>query len=137
MTQTALAFALVAMLAWGLWAVFADFATRSLAPEVAMVVSYVAGIGVAVVYVLAQGQRPAFSSVGVGYAALGGLFSGIGAISYYVALQRGSAGVATTVTALYFVVAAVLGVLFLGDSLTTRDAAGIALAVGAVALLST
>lgn len=137
MTRTALAFALVAMVAWGLWAVFADFATRSLAPEVAMVVSYVAGIGVAVVYVLAQGQRPAFSSVGVGYATLGGLFSGIGAISYYVALQRGSAGVATTVTALYFVVAAVLGVLFLGDSLTTRDAAGIALAVGAVALLST
>ncbi|NEU58326.1 EamA family transporter [Halorussus sp. MSC15.2] len=137
MTRTAIAFALVAMVAWGLWAVFADFATRSLAPEVAMVVSYVAGIGVAVVYVLAQGQRPALSTVGVGYAVLGGLFSGIGAISYYVALQRGSAGVATTVTALYFVVAAVLGVLFLGDSLTTRDAAGIALAVGAVALLST
>lgn len=137
MARTALAFALVAMVAWGLWAIFADVATRTLAPEVAMVVSYVAGVGVAVVYVLAQGSTPSVTTAGIGYAAVGGLFSGVGAISYYVALRRGTAAVATTVTALYFVVAAVLGVLFLGDSVSTRDVAGIALAVGAVVLLST
>lgn len=137
MTRTALTFALVGMVAWGLWAVFAELATESLAPEVAMVVSYVAAVGVAVAYVLAQGYDPALTTAGVGYAAAGGLFSGVGAISYYVALRRGATSVATTVTALYFVVAAVLGVAFLGDSLSMRDVAGIALAVGAVALLST
>jgi uncharacterized membrane protein len=136
-TRTALAFALVAMVAWGLWAVFAELATESLAPEIAMIVSYVAGVGVAVAYVLAQGYDPGLTTAGVGYALAGGLFSGVGAISYYVALRRGTAGVATTVTALYFVVAAVLGVLFLGESVSARDAAGIALAVGAVVLLST
>ncbi|WP_137286276.1 EamA family transporter [Halorussus salinisoli] len=137
MTRTALEFALVAMVAWGIWAVFAEFATRSLAPAVAMVVSYVAGIGVAVAYVLGQGHNPDLSTVGVGYAVAGGLFSGVGAISYYVALRKGATAVATTVTALYFVVAAVLGVVFLGESVSARDVAGIALAVGAVVLLST
>ncbi|GAA5059491.1 hypothetical protein GCM10025751_43540 [Haladaptatus pallidirubidus] len=40
-------------------------------------------------------------------------------------------------TALYFVVAAVLGVVFLGESVSVRDMAGIGLAIGAVALLAT
>lgn len=125
------------MLSWGVWAVFAELATRTLEPELAMVISYVAGITVAVAYILAQGLSPTVSEVGVGYAVAGGLFSGVGAVSYYAALQRGTAAVATTVTALYFVVAAVLGVVFLGESVDLRDVAGIALAVGAVALLST
>lgn len=125
------------MVSWGFWAVFAKLATRTLEPEVAMVVSYVAGITVAVAYILSQGLSPTVSGVGVGYAVAGGLFSGVGAVSYYAALQRGTAAVATTVTALYFVVAAILGVMFLGESVDLRDMAGIALAVGAVALLST
>ena len=137
MSRTALAFAGTAMVSWGLWAVFAELATRTLEPEVAMVVSYVAGITIAVAYILSQGLSPTISEVGVGYAVAGGLFSGIGAVSYYAALQRGTASVATTVTALYFVVAAILGVVFLGESVDLRDVAGIALAVGAVALLST
>ena len=137
MSRTALAFAGAAMVSWGFWAVFAELATRTLEPEVAMVVSYVAGITVAIAYILSQGLSPTVSEVGVGYAVAGGLFSGVGAVSYYAALQRGTAAVATTVTALYFVIAAILGVVFLGESVDLRDAAGIALAVGAVALLST
>lgn len=137
MTRTAFSFALVGMLAWGLWAVFAKFAARLLAPEVAMVVSYLTGVGVAVVYVLSQGISPDLSRLGIGYAMAGGLFSGIGAISYYAALRHGTAAMATTVTALYFVVAALLGVIFLGETVSLRDAVGIAFAVGAVVLIST
>jgi len=137
MARTALAFALVGMVAWGFWAVFAKFASRILAPEVAMVVSYVAAVGLAVAYVLARGIPLELTTAGAAYAVAGGLFSGVGAISYYAALRHGSAAVATTVTALYFVVAAVVGVVALGETVTVRDAAGIALAVGAVVLLST
>lgn len=136
MARTALLFAVVGMVTWGLWAVFAEFATRTLAPEVAMVLSYVAGITVAVGYILAQGTTPNLSGAGVGYAVAGGLFSGIGAVSYYSALESGRSSVATTVTALYFVVAAAIGVVFLGETVDLRDVAGIVLAVGAVVLLS-
>ena len=57
MVRTATNFALVGMLAWGAWALFADFATRSLAPEVAMAISYVVGVGVAIVYIAVQSIR--------------------------------------------------------------------------------
>jgi uncharacterized membrane protein len=137
MSRTALAFAGVGMVAWGFWAVFAKFAARALAPEVAMVFSYLTGVTVAVVYLVSKGITPQLTTAGVGYAVAGGLFSGVGAISYYAALRHGTAAIATTVTALYFVVAAIIGVVFLGESVSVRDVAGIALAIGAVVLFST
>ena len=137
MVRTAIYFALVGMLAWGVWALFADFATRSLAPEVAMAISYIVGVGVAIAYIIVQTDPVSLSESGVAFAVAGGLFSGIGSISYYAALQRGDTATATTVTALYFVVAAVLGVLFLGDSVDMQDWVGVGLAIGAVFLLAT
>lgn len=124
------------MVSWGVWAVFAEFATETLAPEVAMGVSYVAGVSVAVGYIVAQGYTPTLSGAGVGYAVAGGLASGVGSIAYYAALQRGSTALPTTVTGLYFVVAAGIGIALLGEPVDARDLAGIALAVGAVVLLS-
>jgi drug/metabolite transporter (DMT)-like permease len=44
--------------------------------------------------------------------------------------------VVSTVTALYFVVAVLLGVLLLGESFSATKALGVALAIGAVVLLS-
>ena len=129
--------ALIGALAWGFWAFFADLATRSMAPEAAMVVSYTVGIGVAGLYILYRGTSVLGNDpTALGLAALAGVASGIGAVAYYAALQAGAAGIATTITALYFVVAAVLGIAFLGDSLNATDVAGIGLAVVAVVLLS-
>lgn len=137
MVRTTLLLAGLGMVSWGVWAMFADLATRTLEPEVAMVVSYVGAVAIAVLYIGSQGLSPTVSGVGVGYALAGGLFSGVGAISYYAALQHGNATVATTITALYFVVAGILAVVFLGESVDVRDLAGVALAVGAVTLFST
>ncbi|WP_123622692.1 EamA family transporter [Halorubrum sp. CSM-61] len=129
--------ALLGAVAWGFWAVLADVATRSMAPEAAMIVSYTVGIGVAGLYVLHRGTTVLGNDpTAIGIAALAGVASGIGAVSYYAALQAGASGVATTVTALYFVVAAVLGVAVLGESLALSDAAGIGAAVVAVLLIA-
>jgi len=129
--------ALIGAVAWGVWAVLADVATRSMAPEAAMIVSYAVGIGVAVLYVFYRGTAVLGSDPSaVGIAALAGVASGVGAIAYYAALQAGAAGIATTITALYFVVAAALGVVALGDSLAVSDIAGIGAAVVAVVLIA-
>ncbi|MFO8114824.1 MAG: EamA family transporter [Halorubrum sp.] len=129
--------ALLAAVAWGFWAVFADVATRSMAPEAAMIVSYTVGVGVAGLYILHRGTTVFGNDpTAIGIAALAGVASGIGAVAYYAALQAGAAGVATTITALYFVVAAGLGVAVLGDSLAVTDVAGIGAAVVAVALIA-
>lgn len=129
--------ALIGAVAWGFWAVFADVATESMAPEAAMIVSYTVGIGVAGLYVLYRGTSILGNDpTAIGIAGLAGVASGIGAVAYYAALQAGSAGVATTITAMYFVVAAGLGVVVLGESLAVTDVAGIGAAVVAVALIA-
>jgi len=129
--------ALVGAVAWGFWAVFADVATESMAPEAAMIVSYTVGIGVAGLYVLYRGTSILGNDpTAIGIAGLAGVASGVGAVAYYAALQAGSAGVATTITAMYFVVAAGLGVVVLGESLAITDVAGVGAAVLAVALIA-
>ncbi|MDZ5811301.1 EamA family transporter [Halorubrum sp. AD140] len=129
--------ALIGAVAWGFWAVLADVATRSMAPEAAMVVSYTVGIGVAGLYILYRGTTVLGTDpTAIGIAAIAGVASGIGAIAYYAALEAGAAGIATTITALYFVVAAVLGVVFLGDSVAASDVAGVGAAVAAVVLIA-
>lgn len=129
--------ALIGAVMWGFWAMFADIATESMAPEAAMIVSYTVGIGVAGIYVLYRGTSVLGNDpTAIGIAALAGVASGIGAVAYYAALQAGSAGVATTITAMYFVVAAGLGVVVLGESLAVSDVAGIGAAVLAVGLIA-
>lgn len=131
------ALALVGAVAWGFWAFFADLATRSMEPEAAMVVSYSVGIVLAAVYIVARGTEVLASDpTAIGFAAAAGIASGIGAIAYYAALQAGATGVATAVTGLYFVIAAVLGVVFLGDAMDATDVLGIGAAVVAILLLS-
>lgn len=74
-------------------------------------------------------------SVGLFYAALAGVASASGAITLYAALARGDAAIVTTISALYFIVAAVIAVIFLEDSMQMTDAVGILLAGIAIALI--
>jgi transporter family protein len=132
----AVIFALVAMVSWGIWAIFADMATQSLEPEVAMIVSYVVGVAIALGYVLALGKDLSVGGPGLTYAVLAGVFSGIAAVAFYAGLSYGRTGIVTTVSALYFVVAAVLGVLVLGDSMELTDFVGVGFGVLAVVMLA-
>jgi len=136
MLSSPLAWALVAMLAWGVWAVVANVATRSLSPEFAMVVSYATGALLAAGYIGVQPISITLDREGLFFAVLAGAFAGIGTIAFYVGLDRGRTGIVTTVSALYFVVAAVIGVVLLDETLTLRHAAGLGCAVLAVVLLA-
>lgn len=136
MIPTAVLFALLAMVAWGLWAVLANEATQSLAPAVAMIISYAASVVVALGYVAATSGDISVPRIGVGYALAAGVFAGVGAVAFYAGLEAGRTGIVTTISALYFVVAAVVGVLVLGEPLSWHDGVGIVLAAAAVALLA-
>jgi len=135
-SNAALGYGLVAMVAWGAWSVVAEVATDHASPEVAMVVSYATGAAVALGYVLSRPAAVEYSARGLGIAAAAGVFAGVGAVAFYVGLDRGSTGVVTTVSALYFAVAAVLAVLFLNESLSLRTVAGVGTAGVAVWLLA-
>jgi uncharacterized membrane protein len=132
----AVLFGILAMLGWGLWSVLAKLATRSLPPALAMVISYATGALIALGYVSSQRGGFALPTEGVLLAAAAGIFAGIGGVAFYMGLDAGRASIVTTVSALYFVVAAVFGIVILGESLDLADLGGIGFAVVAVVLLA-
>jgi len=136
MVSSTILFAVLAMLAWGVWALLADVATKHIDPVSAMVFSYAASVVVALGYVAARDETLSTVRTGVGVALVAGVFAGIGAVAFYAGLERGRTSVVTTVSALYFVVAAVLGVVVLGESVEATDVAGVGLATAAVVLLA-
>jgi len=136
MASMATMFALLAMVSWGLWAVLANQATQSVEPTVAMILSYLTGVFVAAGYVITAGHDVSVTSIGVGYALAAGVFSGIGAVAFYAGLAAGRTATVTTISAPYFVVAAVLGLLVLGESVTWHDTLGIVFAAVAVTLIA-
>ena len=132
--------ALVAAFAWGVWALLAKLATRSLAPETVLVVSYLVGSAIGLVALVWTLDGPITGMVvdtpGLTYAVGAGVASGLGSVVYYAGLKSGSVSVVSTVTGLYFVVATVLGILLLGESISASTLLGVAFAVGAVVLLA-
>lgn len=137
MSRIAVTFAIVSMFAWGIWSVVVKEATREITPETAMIISYVASVAVALGYLFViRGGPTSLSSRGIGLALLAGVFGAVGAIAFYVGLSAGRTAIVTTISALYFVVAAVIGVLILGESVAISDVVGVGFAVAAVALLA-
>lgn len=126
----------IATLTWGGWAVCSKVASRSLPVEWIVLATYAVGTGVGALFVIVSRPPEPPTVIGLVYAALGGVLFAIGGIAYYAALQRGSTAITTTIAALYFVVAAILAVIFLNESLGLKEMAGIVLAVFAAVLLT-
>ncbi|WP_323191854.1 DMT family transporter [Halostella sp. PRR32] len=136
MTNATILFALAAMVSWGVWAVLADVATRYIDPVSAMIFSYATSVAIALAYVFARDQPVATAKTGVAVALGAGVFAGIAAVAFYAGLERGQTSIVTTVSALYFVVAAVLGIAVLGESVEATDVAGVGFAVLSVVLIA-
>jgi uncharacterized membrane protein len=127
--------ALVAMVSYGLWAFFSGLATRTIPPETAAVLSYLIGGFVALGYLLYRGLPLVPSAQGTLFAVIAGLAVGVAVVAFYSGLRHTSIAVVSTVAALYFVVAALLEIGFLGRELGLSDTAGIVLAAVAILLL--
>lgn len=136
LTDTSLLLAGGAALAWGVWALFVRLAQETLLPETVVVVSYLTGGLVATGYLLWTPETASWSAVGAGYAVAAGLATGVGSLLYYTALRSADVGIVSTVTGLYFVVAAALGVVVLDEGVTVEKAVGILFAAAAVVMFT-
>ncbi len=102
-----------------------------------MGISYAVGTLVVVTYIVVTRTIPtAVVYDGLFYATLAGVASAAGRIALYAALARGDAAIVTTISALYFIVAVVIAVVFLEEPLQMTDTAGILLAGIAIALIA-
>lgn len=120
---------------WALWVLFTDQALESLSATQVGLLYFVSGTVVMGTYALVTDASLPTDSTGVGYAVLAAVFSAVGIIFYYSALETGNTGIATTIAGLYFVPVALVGVLLLGDSLSPTNAMGIGAAAVAIFLL--
>src|SRR5215212_4018476 len=85
---------------------------------------------------IAFGQRTAAWSAGTLWVgALSAVCGALGLLTFYLALDRGSASLAVPVIGFYPAVVAVLSVAFLGEKLSALQVVGVALAVAGVALI--
>ena len=134
--QSAVTFGLLTMVSWGVWIVVGNAASESMDPRTAAAISYLVAALLAVGFVLVSGASLSVTPRGVTLAGVAGLFAGIGFVSMYVGLSRGSTTVVSTLGAMYFVVAAFIGIAVLGDELTTTRVAGLLLAGIAVVLVA-
>ncbi|MFB6108421.1 MAG: EamA family transporter [Haloplanus sp.] len=134
--DSAVVFGALTMVSWGVWIVVGNAASESMDPKTAAAISYLVATLLAVGFVVASGASLAVTPRGGALAGVAGVFAGTGFVSMYLGLSRGSTTVVSTLGAMYFVVAAFLGMAVLGDEITTTRVAGLLLAGVGVVLVA-
>ena len=132
----AVLFGLGTMISWGFWIVLGDVASNSIDPKTAAFVSYAVAAVVAGLFVVVSDASLAVNSRGLPFAALAGVAAAIGVISTFIGVTVGNTAVVSTIGGMYFVTAAAIGVLVLGEPISPTKVAGIGLAVVAIVLIN-
>ena len=127
-------YGLVAAAGWGLSSVAAAHAARRMGTLVALLISQVTGtIVLGMVLAALHPHLPTLASTTVLGLAGAGLFSLLGWLTYYRALEHGPVGIVSGAAATYGGVTAVLALVVLGEPLGRFGGIGDALAVAGVA----
>jgi len=129
-------FSLVALLLWGLWGVFSKVATGYLGPQAAYLLGIFGYLPIVALLLYQTGGRVPWHPSGWAAAGAAGACTAAALLFYYRALVHGPVSVVVPLTSLYQIVTVSLSWLFLGESLSPRQLAGLILAVAAVWLLS-
>jgi uncharacterized membrane protein len=134
--NSAVVFGLGTMIAWGFWIVFGDVASNSIDPVTAAAISYVTAAVVTVAYALVSDASLAVTGRGFAFSVVAGVAAAVGVVSTFVGVSVGSTAVVSSIGGMYFVTAAVIGVVALGDPVSFTKVVGIGLAVVALVLIT-
>ncbi|GAA3856862.1 EamA family transporter [Haloarcula argentinensis] len=134
--NAAVLFGLGTMIAWGFWIAFGNVASTTMDPETAAFVSYAAATVVTGMYVAISDASLVVTNRGLLFAFAAGVAAAVGVVSTFVGVTVGSTSVVSTIGGMYFITAAVIGVIAFGESMTLRKAAGIGLALTAIVVIN-
>ncbi|HAB15118.1 MAG TPA: EamA family transporter [Verrucomicrobiota bacterium] len=133
-----LVWTLLALVSWGVWAVFSKLIGDGLSATHSQALSTIGLLPLMLVLAVAKrSTNPGSMLRGASFALGAGLLSAFGNLAYYDILQRG--GKAATViplTALYPLVTVLLAVLFLHEKLNRFQMGGVLLSLGAIYLFN-
>lgn len=132
-------YALVAMGAYGVTAIFLKVGMRSMPAEVTLVITNVVLVVAGVVLAVARNQAIA-PHLKMGwplfFVILAGLTLSVSIVSYYTALSRGPVSVVVPIFGMSLAVAGTLGILFLGEEVKITRLVGFVLAGGSIFLMT-
>ncbi len=128
--------AVAVLVLWGLWPLLAKVSVSRIGTQ-ALWWSYWSGLAVVGVY-LAASREPAVprDALGLGASLGSGALVALGSLLFYDLVRRHPASVVAFLTGLYPVVSVLAAWVFLNERPTGTQAAGIVLAVAAIALLA-
>lgn len=134
------AFAVLAMLLWGIAPIFAKLGLGKLEPLVALTVRSSIVTFVLLVYVISGGHWAGIVNASlreVVFIALEGLFGALlGQLAYYLALKHGDVSNISPVTAAFPLVALTLAIVVLGEKFTLWKIIGAVMIVTGIVMLN-
>lgn len=136
MVNPAVLYGLGTMVAWGFWIVFGDVASNSIDPKTAAFVSYATAAVVTGGYVVVADASLAVTNRGLLYSAIAGVAAAVGVVSTFIGVTVGSTAIVSTIGGMYFVAAAVISVVALGEPVALNEVVGIGLAIAAIVVIN-
>ena len=127
---------ILAMVTFGAWGFFPKLAVNYINPQSALIFQVIGGLLVGFVGLAMLNFKPETHPMGILYAILTGITGVLGTLFYYFAASRGQISVVVSLTALYPVITIMLALVFLQETLTLKQVAGLCCAVGAIVLLA-
>lgn len=130
--------AALSLFGWGLGAFFSKLATNRIG-ESSVFWDIIGYVPIVILFSLSAFKAKDIfggDKMGVVYGLLAGGIGAIGLIAFYLLIAKKDAGVATSVTAMYPALTAVLSFIFLGEQITITKAIAIVLASASLFLLA-
>jgi transporter family protein len=126
-----------AFVLWGLWSFIPKITIKHISPKSAMLFEVLGGIILAIIVLISLNFKPDIHPKGVFLAIVTGILGFAGALCFLYAASKGPISLVAVLSALYPIIAIVLAVFFLNESITIKQGLGIVLGLGAMILIAT
>jgi len=121
---------------WGVFGFLAKVGSDQVSPTQLYLFFVIGMVPLVVVAMFRHRWRVETDKLGAGYGILNGVFSGLGLLAYYAAMEAGKASIVGPVTSLYPLVTVILALALLKERLNFFQKAGVGLAVISIVILS-
>ena len=126
-----------AFVLWGLWSFIPKITTKYISPKSAILFEVLGGIVFGVMVLISLKFKPDIHPKGVLLAFSTGILGFAGALCFLYAASKGPISLVALLSALYPIIAIVLAVFFLNETITIKQGLGMVLGIGAMILLAT
>ncbi|MEW6616219.1 MAG: EamA family transporter [Thermodesulfobacteriota bacterium] len=126
-----------AFVLWGLWSFIPKITTKYISPKSAILFEVMGGMLVAIIVLFSLKFKPDIHPKGVLLATTTGILGFTGALCFLYAASKGPISLIAVLSALYPVIAIVLAMIFLNESISIKQGLGIVLGLVAMILICT